>query len=508
MCIRDRYMGRMERQKSVVLPKVYPTEKEQRIFDLLKEFVEVKKLGTTVRVAGGWVRDKLLGLDCDDLDFALDNMMGEEFITKAREFLTVEKNLEIHGFGVIKTNAEKSKHLQTATLQLFGQKVDFVNLRSETYEDNSRIPKIEIGTPEEDAYRRDLTINALFYNIMTDSVEDFTKKGIEDLHAGVCRTPLEPLATFTDDSLRVLRVFRFASRYDFDIVPEIPESLKNEEVRKALKLKVSRERIGIESHKALSHKNSYLYLEHVFGNGLESIVFEIPPTAKVLAENPILQREVFQRGFENATFINRSDQLISNYLQEVTKMLSDSERIFYLYLSAVLRPFLPYTHETKKKKEEDLISFILKESLKFTHKESGNVLLICQSSAKFDEILQMHSKDWLLPLGYLIKETGFFWELALVTALVNKIVETKSEAHIATYSELYKYIYSNGLQETFSLKLMLDGEEAKRIFDLPKGGPLIKTIMNRMFEWQLMNPEKTKAALLEEITADKSKFLS
>lgn len=55
--------------------------------------------------------------------------------------------------------------------------MDLVNLRTESYCEHSRVPLVEIGTAEEDAYRRDLTINALFYNINEESVEDFTGKG-------------------------------------------------------------------------------------------------------------------------------------------------------------------------------------------------------------------------------------------------------------------------------------------------------------------------------------------
>jgi tRNA nucleotidyltransferase (CCA-adding enzyme) len=68
-----------------------------------------------------------------------------------------------------------------------------VNLRSEEYTDDSRVPTIEFGTPSQDAFRRDLTINSLFYNINQQKVEDYTQQGVEDLKLGIIRTPLEPL---------------------------------------------------------------------------------------------------------------------------------------------------------------------------------------------------------------------------------------------------------------------------------------------------------------------------
>ena len=90
---------------------------------------------------------------------------------------------------------------------------------------------MKIGTPIEDVYRRDLTFNSLFYNINENKIEDFTGKGIEDLENKICRTPLEPLKTFLDDPLRILRTIRFAHRYECSILDEIWEASKDQDVR-------------------------------------------------------------------------------------------------------------------------------------------------------------------------------------------------------------------------------------------------------------------------------------
>ena len=71
-------------------------------------------------------------------------------------------------------NPDKSKHLETATTRVFGYQIDFVGLRAEVYTDKSRVPEVHPGTAQEDAYRRDFTINALFYNLNSGQVEDFT----------------------------------------------------------------------------------------------------------------------------------------------------------------------------------------------------------------------------------------------------------------------------------------------------------------------------------------------
>jgi len=143
-----------------------------------------------------------------DIDIALDKMMGLEFATMLNSFLR-DKGEEELNVGVVGRNPEKSKHLETATMRVGDFWVDFVNLRAESYTGNSRIPDVvDIGTPREDAFRRDLTINSMFFNLNTGTVEDLTGRGMKDLKDGVIMTPLEPRETLEDDPLRVLRSVR------------------------------------------------------------------------------------------------------------------------------------------------------------------------------------------------------------------------------------------------------------------------------------------------------------
>ena len=134
------------------------TELERAIFNHVLGCCAMFKLDTQVRVAGGWVRDKLLGLSSEDIDFALNNMSGEEFATKLAEYLTTQ-GLKASGIGVIKSNPDQSKHLATATMKVLDMSIDINNFRSEIYEPNSRIPTITLSTAEEDAMRRDFTVN-------------------------------------------------------------------------------------------------------------------------------------------------------------------------------------------------------------------------------------------------------------------------------------------------------------------------------------------------------------
>jgi tRNA nucleotidyltransferase (CCA-adding enzyme) len=149
---------------------------EKKIVKLLLNCVADNQLQATLRIAGGWVRDKLLFIESHDLDIVIDKMNGLDFASVLDEY-SRSKNLKIGSIGRIKINPDKSKHLETATLSLFGKDVDFVGLRHEVeYTPESRNPIIASGTPEQDAFRRDITINSLFYNIHSREIEDFTGK--------------------------------------------------------------------------------------------------------------------------------------------------------------------------------------------------------------------------------------------------------------------------------------------------------------------------------------------
>ena len=168
-------------------------ETEKNCFSIIMDILKKYNLTSTIcRVAGGWVRDKLLGKESNDIDIALSNMKGSKLAQLINEELYPGKDK----VGIIQQNAQKGKHLETATIKICNIWIDFVNLRCEN--ENA------IGTPLTDAERRDLSINSLFYNINEEKVEDWTKKGINDLINGIIETPINADITFTNGSISML----------------------------------------------------------------------------------------------------------------------------------------------------------------------------------------------------------------------------------------------------------------------------------------------------------------
>ncbi|KAL6931287.1 hypothetical protein ACO0R3_002749 [Hanseniaspora guilliermondii] len=230
------------------------------------------------RIAGGWVRDKILNIPSNDIDIAIENknVSGQLFLHQLIEFYKfnnysnifkfnelnntnfIFKNIFNTGIHATRINPEKSKHLETAMASIFNHSIDFVSLRKEVYtNDNNRIPQIDVGTPLEDCLRRDCTINSLFYNINTGCLEDLSNLGLMDLQNGIIRTPLDPMKTFTDDPLRIFRLLRFKNKLNFKYHEDLIQCFKknHDTLCGFIYKKVSRERVAIEVNKILSTNN-------------------------------------------------------------------------------------------------------------------------------------------------------------------------------------------------------------------------------------------------------------
>ena len=172
-------------------------------------------------MVGGWLRDKLFGLESDDIDISLDNISGLKFAKMVQDYMLEKGLAKSPSECKVTENPAQSEHLETATIMIFGLEIDLVKLRKETYNEQNRIPELSPGTPLDDALRRDLTINALFYELKGNKIEDLTGKGIEDLNKRVARTVIGAKESFSQDPLRILRIYRFASRYELTLDGDI-----------------------------------------------------------------------------------------------------------------------------------------------------------------------------------------------------------------------------------------------------------------------------------------------
>jgi poly(A) polymerase len=192
--------------------------------DALAVVKRLREQGHVAYFAGGCVRDALLGLNPKDYDVATD--APPERVRK----LFPRTQAVGAAFGVILVKQGRST-VEVATFRTDGR-----------YLDGRRPEGVTFTTAEEDAKRRDFTINGLFFDPLEDRVIDFVG-GQEDLKARRLRAIGQASHRFEEDHLRLLRAVRFAARFDLEIEPSTADAIR----RSAARLKgISPERIADE----------------------------------------------------------------------------------------------------------------------------------------------------------------------------------------------------------------------------------------------------------------------
>jgi len=224
---------------------------------------------------GGYVRDMIIGKGAGgkDIDVVVVGD-GVKFARKVAEFLGGKDLVVYNNFG-------------TAMLMVEDRKIEFVGARKESYKKYSRKPSVETGTLEDDLARRDFTVNAIAIALNSENFGEVIDpfNGIEDLGKKLLRTPLDPVKTFDDDPLRIMRAVRFASQLGFTIEQNVLEAAKKMVHR--LKI-VSQERITDEFLKTISTEKPSIGLQLMYDIGILHII--LPEVANLAG---IEQREEY-----------------------------------------------------------------------------------------------------------------------------------------------------------------------------------------------------------------------
>ena len=230
--------------------------KSKRIFETISNVGN--EIGQDAFVIGGYVRDQLLNRETKDIDIVAIGS-GIDFAKKTAKKLKSSPIKVFKSFG-------------TAMIIVDDIEVQFVGARKESYRSNSRNPKIETGTFEEDQKRRDFTINALAISLNSKDygqlIDPFN--GLNDLKNKILKTPLDPNLTFSDDPLRMMRAIRFSSQLDFKIEKETLNAISKNADR--IKI-VAQERITEELNKIILSKRPSSGFKLLEETGLLKIIF-------------------------------------------------------------------------------------------------------------------------------------------------------------------------------------------------------------------------------------------
>ncbi|KAL6710275.1 CCA tRNA nucleotidyltransferase, mitochondrial [Coniothyrium glycines] len=498
---------------------------------------ELAKEKIVLRWTGGWVRDKLLQIGSHDIDLAINKMTGEHFGLKMQEYLMIPRNAEKHGLidkndkssaqdkskkiapGLhkIEANPEKSKNLETATTKIMGIDLDLVNLRKETYNEVSRNPQMEFGTAEEDAMRRDATVNAMFYNLHTCQVEDFTGHGHDDMAAKIIRTPLEPYQTFKDDPLRVLRLIRFASRLDYTIEPETAKAMGNPEIQEVLKIKISRERVGIELEKMLKGPRPRMALEHIDKFGLYRTVFT-DPTRKLPSEPDV---SLYKLAYDFIDSVVAKHPSIPSTIPET--LLRDADEKYLAWVCATVMPWAdaPTVPHPKPAQRPFFTAYLVaREGFKAPNRVCD---VIAASLSNAEEIRSLVARcarnlrrpDTINPtddatardtLGMAIRRWGSTWRTQVLFNLAYEIVNERSsrEELLQSYAAFLSHLAELEILDADTFKPLLKGTDLAKALST-KPGPWMKDALDVVMAWQLRNPGETDPGqAIEAVKASRS----
>jgi poly(A) polymerase len=349
---------------STVMPQIIP-RKEHRISrkqvspNALRTLYRLHSRGFIAFLVGGCVRDLLLGRTPKDFDIGTDatpnqikrlfrncRLIGRRFRLAHLHFQ--DEIVEVSTFRRDAAPSDNTDAKDTDSHKHFPRHIK--------NEDGMVLADNIFGTPEEDALRRDFTINALAYNIADFSVIDYST-GLTDLRQQIIRSIGDPYVRFTEDPVRMLRAVRFAASHDFVIEPAAWENLCElsctisrvsparlfEEIQKLFLLGSARPAFGIleksglfnalfpgfgnciyENNLRTSMLNTKLeYLDNLFRGGTPVSL------ALFLAAlfGPYLEKAAFGRHRDGTPHQQAMNETCSIFMEEISKIISIPKRV-------------------------------------------------------------------------------------------------------------------------------------------------------------------------------------
>lgn len=474
---------------------------EKKIFEeaigKLREIIESdERFRGNTYLVGGCIRDLLLGETPKDIDLCIDYPEGNtEFVDYLKENYSVD---EVSGFTVFERYGTSR-----FTLHLSGDtkvEIECVIPRVESYNSGPRKPdQVKQTDIYEDAMRRDFCCNALYKNLETGEVLDPTGKGLGDLNDRILRTPLNPIETFIDDPLRMLRAIRFSCTKEFKIL----EDVENKIVDYKEYYSLSMERINDEFGKILMSGRAIEGIRLLTSTGLMKRI--IPDFNEYLDFKQNNQ-------YHSLTWYEHSLAVLEKVIQK------NPNASLELRLAALLhdiakpkcyqvKPDMSFSYHGHEKESAKRAEEILRE-LRYSVKTIEKVCFLIENHMIIKQFYDYNRKKYtgryritrkvLRVLGDLLDE-----EMELIEAdnlshspkwnMVGQVSSFYSEVELLKNIDETK---SSFLQQK-AYNVPVTGNEIMSWFGLIPG-PLVKEIKDVLQEIYEENPERTSTELLEE----------
>lgn len=447
-------------------------------------FVELGKrfgdAGFELSLVGGPVRDAFLGRKAPDLDFTTD--------AKPDEILKILKPF-------VDSHWDIGREFGTIGAKVGEDQIEITTYRADKYEPESRKPEVAFGIDlNEDLFRRDFTINSMALRLPSNTFVD-PFNGLQDLLAGVIRTPGKPEDSFSDDPLRMMRAARFASQLGFEIEPATFDAMVSMASRIEI---ISAERVREEIVKLMLGANPRKGLTALVDSGLAELVLPELPALKLEVDEHHHHKDVFEHTLtvvEQAIGYEKDYGLEGNFVLRFAALLHDCGKP----KTRKLEPGGGVTFH-----QHDLVgSRIAKkrmQALKFDNETIRAVGRLIELHLRFfgygdqawsDSAVRRYvrdAEDLLLPLH------------ALTRADVTTRNQRKAERLSFAYDDLENRIAELREQEELdSLRPDLSGEEIMKILGLKPSrevGEARDFLMELRLEEGSIGPEAAKERLL------------
>jgi poly(A) polymerase len=454
----------------------------------LSETVKSTSYDGKVFIAGGYVRDEVLGVDSKDIDLVVElENGGIEFANWITTKLGIYKEgsnpVVYPTFGTAKFNFNG---ITFEGHDLSNVDIEVVMTRQERYTPGSRKPQVSVGTIRDDVQRRDFTVNSLLKNVVTGEILDLTGLGISDIHDGIVRTPLDPDIIFTEDPLRMLRAIRFTAKYNWKLPLFMFKAIKKN--AKSI-LTISDERIRDEINKMLITNSPVLAIEILRITGLLEII--LPDIHRMIGveQNKFHDKDAYGHTLD---VLNNTPSILTKRLaalfHDVGKVDTKTEVDGVIHF---------YGHADKGSE----ITEIVLKSLKYSSDEITRVSKVIKNHMRLKESGDFGEEISNKSLRKLRREVGECLEDTLdVMQADNSSHSDKAGAmRLHQIEGIRKRLQELDADRVQGIKLPVSGDDIIREFRI-KPGPIFKELLDLVQDAVDENPDLTREEGLQIIS--------
>ena len=458
-------------------------EKFLEITNYIHNIIQDTEFEQHVYVVGGSVRDLIMEKEIKDIDLVIDLPQGGvRFANFCEQNGLTGKVVIYETYGTAMFHFKKFPD----------DEIECVMTRGEKYIDSgSRNPVTEFAPIMEDASRRDLTINALYYNISKKKVEDLMGCGVQDIRDGVLRVPMEMVSeqmvdqTFIDDPLRILRVVRFHTKLGFKISDETFNAMKRNVDRLSI---ITVERINTELCKILMSKYARQGIELI--NEIGAMKYVIPELEQCigLSQNSYHFGDVWVHTM--AVLENHCNLFEPDLICRLAALLHDIGKIECRTVDEHGRVHF-YDHEFIG---SDVAKRIL-QRLKFDNKTIDEVCFIIRNHMRakgFENDCRKMKEKSINKFMYTCgNEERFIRTCQVIEA--DNLAHEKSHCITGQYARFVECVKTSKM---FGYRLPINGDDVINEFGI-EPGPIIKEILKQVMNNVYSNPDISRESCLK-----------